>query len=325
MVGKMRNAFTLVELLVVIAIIGMLMALLLPAVTQSINTARRTTCENNERQIAMGLLLYESEKTRFPGFVNMLSGRQTAAAPARWPMVTWVVAILPELQRRDLYDVFNVSPVVAEPQVAIDLLICPTDSQPNLGDRWLSYVVNCGQQSDRPSGGTPRADGIFFDRSNYITLSDSTKQPLDTNLGYIATNDGTSTTLMLSENFAAHMWFYQLPNKAVPAAAVLSDNEWEYETGFVWTAVAPGNAVRPVNRVNTMTLSIPNARAATYDDGRLSSGHPGGVVATFADGHTIFLSENIDNAIYSLMCTPNGALTNPSQAGMVLREADFSR
>ena len=315
MASTKRQAFTLVELLVVIAIIGMLMALLLPAVTQAIGSARRTQCENNQHQVAQALQLYETDKGRFPGFVNLLSTRQPGNQA-----VSWVVAILPELQRRDIYDTWikNPSPPMPTPAPpppfdvanALEMLVCPADAQATIGGPWSSYVVNCGQTGDVRPGlpATPRSDGLFFDR----TLSN----PLDMNMGYVASNDGTSTTIMLSENMGAHEW----------------RSKEEHRAGFNWadndTAPAPNAAGRVINRVLAGSLVIPNTAAASAAEAHLSSGHAGGVVATFVDGHSQFLSENVENNVYRMICTPNGAGCNPSQSGVLyppLSETDLQR
>jgi prepilin-type N-terminal cleavage/methylation domain-containing protein/prepilin-type processing-associated H-X9-DG protein len=97
-----KNAgFTLVELLVVIAIIGILVALLLPAVQAARESARRTTCMSNLKQIALALLNYESAKGQFP------LGSYTAVQedhPAEEDGLGWVTQILPQLEEQPLYD-----------------------------------------------------------------------------------------------------------------------------------------------------------------------------------------------------------------------------
>jgi prepilin-type N-terminal cleavage/methylation domain-containing protein len=95
------RAFTLVELLVVIAIIGILMAMILPAVQQARETARRTTCLNNTRNLGIGLQQYIAKHKRFPGGRNyheFKSGTTTKKTEHGW-----AVHMLPYIEESALY------------------------------------------------------------------------------------------------------------------------------------------------------------------------------------------------------------------------------
>ena len=84
MCWQARRAFTLVELLVVIGIIGMLMALLLPAVQAAREAGRRTTCTNNQRNVGLAMLHYESAQRRYPGWREpIVQGDGTPYEPGR--------------------------------------------------------------------------------------------------------------------------------------------------------------------------------------------------------------------------------------------------
>src|SRR5689334_4101287 len=93
--SRQRTAFTLVELLVVIAIIGVLVALLLPAVQFARESARRTKCENNLRQVVLGLHNHEGTYGYFP------SAYEGTSTNPGWG---WGSAILPFCEQRNMYD-----------------------------------------------------------------------------------------------------------------------------------------------------------------------------------------------------------------------------
>ena len=141
-----RSAFTLVELLVVIAIIGILVALLLPAVQSAREAARRMACQNNIKQLALAALNYESSAEGLPSFspfdANSISldftpSRASFDSEAR--MYSWVFPILPHIEEQNLFDQFDlerpldgqfnenfeqINPQLAQPSS----MLCPSDN-----------------------------------------------------------------------------------------------------------------------------------------------------------------------------------------------------
>ncbi len=165
-----RRGFTLVELLVVIAIIGVLVALLLPAVQAAREAARRMQCANNMKQIGLGLITYSDVKKTLPAATQFRPGK--AAGSSAWPPPddngaggTWVLEILPFVEQQALYarfdrkkpcnDVKNF-PVLETP---IPFLVCPSD-----GDAPSGGVYEAGIKVD--GGGinpkTARQMGLWY-------------------------------------------------------------------------------------------------------------------------------------------------------------------
>ena len=104
-----RRAFTLVELLVVIAIIGILIAMLLPAVQQVREAARRASCMNKLRQIGLATLSFEAVNQAFPP--ARLFPKMDAVAPYNWGQdePSWVVRILPFIEQQPFSEQWNLS------------------------------------------------------------------------------------------------------------------------------------------------------------------------------------------------------------------------
>ena len=234
---RRRRAFTLVELLVVITIIGMLVALLLPAVQGARARARQLTCLNQFKQIALATFSYDTTKGQVPGMTQFIKrgnkewasiGYDSASRKFKVVSVSftgtpnlsqvsgfsWVTMILSRIERNDIWDQI-VSPPRDTSGVAqdvlippIDMLHCPDDrditTQPDLAG--LSYVGNSGGWDPQGTGsqaGLNVTNNIGDTADNGIFHDQAGYDRLGkpapkVRLG--ALNDGSGTTLLFTEN-----------------------------------------------------------------------------------------------------------------------------
>jgi prepilin-type N-terminal cleavage/methylation domain-containing protein len=162
-----RGGFTLIELLVVIAIIAILIALLVPAVQKVRESANRTTCTNNLKQIGIALHNYHGAHKVFPpGCVG------TGAVPA-WG---WMVFTLPYMEQTPLFDRLNprgrtlqqaMTSDLAALQTPLPVLICPSDQPGSMGTylndnrKFSTATITLGKSNYPGNGGNAGSDGIF--------------------------------------------------------------------------------------------------------------------------------------------------------------------
>src|SRR5215204_4508077 len=106
-IGDRRSGFTLVELLVVIAIIGVLVALLLPAIQSAREAARRAQCQNNIKNAATGVLTYESSRKILPQGMTFPKALESNIGYLSFFNANWIISILPNIEEQHLYDSFD--------------------------------------------------------------------------------------------------------------------------------------------------------------------------------------------------------------------------
>jgi prepilin-type N-terminal cleavage/methylation domain-containing protein len=294
--SRQRCGFTLAELLVVITIIGVLMALLVPAVLAFREHARRSQCSQNQSEIAKALLGAGTFKNYLPGYAEDLTGKKNK--PVGWPV------ILLESLRPDLYRDWRsgtwTTAVVAQ-------FKCPSDTTTTKSFP-LNYVANCGMQDSGTGTTTYPADwpynGVFF--NHYDTRINGAREAR-ISLEEIAKWDGTSNTILFSENIQAGQW--NDPPSGNSGLAL------EPMVGMVWWYPAP-NGTQAVGTSGVTAQAINQDKVKAWDQitttqdkyahARPSSNHSGVFVVTFCDGRQHDMREDVAYSVFVQLMTPSG-------------------
>jgi prepilin-type N-terminal cleavage/methylation domain-containing protein/prepilin-type processing-associated H-X9-DG protein len=327
-----RRGFTLVELLVVIAIIGILVALLLPAIQAAREAARRAQCVNNEKNLGLALLASEHTKKKFPAGRMGCDGN-FPTAPIDLSTVCSVAAagsdllgrnmgqsgasafavILPYLEEQPLYDLLHVDDIAiwsgeagntawsthVDVRQALsarpEVLLCPSDGELPLDAEYKHEV----------------AARIPVAPASYALVSGTAGPPNNNNLKYFndgiffyvrqfkvsQIEDGLSKTLFVGETIDGHV--------------ARSSNIWTngnrcnlLRTTSSALNTPPGFDGGVGRMDNTGTNGCTQCVNAAF-----GSRHPGGANFAFGDGHVAFISDSIDLATYKALSTRAGGET----------------
>ena len=315
---RKQRAFTLVELLVVIAIIGILIALLLPAVQAAREAARRMQCASNLKQVAFAAHNYHSANNQLP----------TGAYSCCWG--TWLVGLLPYLEQQEAFDWYindnkydypsggyrySQSDNAKVTTRRYSAYTCPSDTPSSHWDVTChNYVCNYGNTGfaiepgnlDVYEGARAVVNGVEFKGAPFsISGFDhgSVKYPLQV-FEFRDISDGTSQTLMFSEC---------VQGKEIDGAKDLRGfSWWGYGAGFQ-TYLTPNSPQPDVMQsagyckskapnppcVGPHSLSSPMTMAAR-------SRHPGGVQVAFCDGSVSFYTDNVELRLWRGLGTSQG-------------------
>ncbi|MBA4065376.1 MAG: prepilin-type cleavage/methylation domain-containing protein [Isosphaera sp.] len=327
-----RSAFTLIELLVVIAIIAVLVGLLLPAVQKVRSAAARSACTNNLKQLGLAMHNHHDTLKELPPGARSYDGPNTnlfrqsvpndgTAQPNEWfNDHSWYVSVLPFVEQQSAYTAYDLkvslshSRNAAARRVKVKTFECPTDVglQEN---EWASatwsrvrgnYVVNYGNTN---VGQTNKADGsatVGFGGAPFtfvkgVKLTDVT--------------DGTSSTLMLSEQIVVGPWTgWGGPLSDITIATGGHTFQGFYPPNFRGCDEVARYYPDPVARNGRPggASGAPNGDCGTIgsfmENGSMAarSKHPGGVNATLCDGSVRFYRDSIDRQVWRNLSTARG-------------------
>lgn len=301
---RKRTGFTLIELLTVVAIIGLLTALLLPALQAAREAARRTSCVSNMRQTGLGIIQYEVANGQFPpgrtGCDDTGDLRQHHVCPPGLPpekktAASGFVEILPFIEHKALYQGLHIEDgglwnrnvddlgwyedrlKCKGIKERIDTLVCPSDTSRAISDVYLpvraataSYALIQGSLGpDAPVHLSKfENDGMFL----YVVTRKSSH-----------IKDGLSKTSMIGEVALSDTWE--------------SSNTWSY-------ALVNADCLRSTR--NPLNTRPGDGIVRERQNGALGSEHPGGANICFVDGRVRFVDDAIEPSVYRAHSTIQG-------------------
>lgn len=318
--GRRKRGFTLIELLVVIAIIAILISLLLPAVQQAREAARRSQCRNNMKQLGLAMHNYESTHGVFP------SGRLERPGDTKW--VSWGVMILPYVDQAPLYNLYNqnlrwnASGNAAVTGTQLSVYLCPSVPVSGRFDRnpSTSYAGSNTPPAAGADYGSVNRAGTELWTTRGLTapgaaqLNGIIARPAESPQSRMRDcMDGLSNTIMIMENAGAPEWFnatgrgQTVQVTAANVAIVTGTTMLAEGTGWAdpdRNMTVSGAATSGVDQFRTGRA--PLAPINVTNESEPFGFHEGGNMATMGDGSVKFISENIDIGAFAASLTRAG-------------------
>jgi prepilin-type N-terminal cleavage/methylation domain-containing protein/prepilin-type processing-associated H-X9-DG protein len=303
------TGFTLIEVLVVITIVGLLIALLLPAIQAAREGARRVQCQNNLKQIGLALNQYHDAWHVFPAaylpYFSFINNDELGAGLA------WGVRILPYLEQQALYNTVNFNFLIDSGQTtalssSLTVYLCPSagggekpiEIAPSV---WLNgpapaqYVASAGwiDSTHIDAGRQIPGTGVFFP-NGHVAIVDII--------------DGTSTTLMVGErsrNVADAIWSMVSGNSRL-SGSFCTKGTWSVQScvSDIFLVIGRTGPSSDIVSGDIPQGATPNARGAGADG--FWSHHPGGCSFLFGDGSVRFVKETVTAGVFQALATRGG-------------------
>ena len=307
--GNRRAGFTLIEILVVISIIGLLVALLLPAVQAAREASRRIQCTNNLRQIGLGMLNYHDQiGTLPPGCKG-------------WGWGTWQMFVLPYVDQTPLYNSYNQLGDVLN-DVTLDSLLlyqgqanftttsqrvavftCPTDTPNRPVHQITSHNDGCnGGNTDIFAD--PNLNGVVFGGAPFGDIGANPKKPRSgtPTVSLSSIRDGTSNTLLAAEliqgegaDLRGFTWY----GPQAGFTSFLGPNSKDADVLSEAAHCVYPHGSNPPCRHSTPENKLSNVMAAR-------SRHTGGVNSVMADGSVHFVKDQVSLNVWRSLSTTRG-------------------
>jgi prepilin-type N-terminal cleavage/methylation domain-containing protein len=337
------RGFTLVELLVVIAIIGILIALLLPAVQAAREAARRKQCQNNVKQISLGAANYQSARkyilpgSRYPTIVGLNGWNRPASPPQDFSSgFTWGTFILPYIEETAIYKLYklNDSPTHADNAIArsrrVKIYFCPADepqinepkfpdpeyircpgADPNLYDNGAVYCnqnwarIRLNYAANYGNTGYMQRDmsGVKY-RGGFFTNGEKKNRLADI-------TDGISRTVAFSEVLPSHGYPYAGP----PGDGLIAEGGQAFQAFLTPNSSSAdvvanmcGPKVAPGSTFYRRAIPVKCVSTLTDLSQTIASRspHPGGVNCSRGDGSVHWVTDTVDIRVWRAICTSRG-------------------